>query len=65
MLECSLCRSIGFRGPLEPTNMYRNADGLITRAECRFPKYLTYIRGIVCDEQGNRAWTNPIFLDPK
>ena len=65
ILECSPCRSIGFRGPLEPTNMYRNADGLITRAECRFPKYLTYIRGIVCDEQGRRAWTNPIFLDPK
>lgn len=65
VLECSPCRSIGFRGPLEPTNMYRNADGLITRAEFRVPKHLTYIRGIVCDEQGRRAWTNPIFLDPQ
>ena len=45
--------------------MYRNADGLITRAEFRVPKHLTYIRGIVCDEQGRRAWTNPIFLDPQ
>ena len=65
MLECSPCRSIGFRGPLEPTNMYRNGDGLITRAEFRVPKHLTYIRGIVCDEQGRRAWTNPLFLDPQ
>jgi len=50
---------------LTPPTCTGGGDGLITRAEFRVPKYLTCIRGIVCDEQGRRAWTNPIFLDPQ
>lgn len=62
VVECSPCRFIAFCYGRFPTQMYRNADGLITRAEFKVPEYFSYIRATMVDETGRRAWTNPIFL---
>lgn len=62
VVECSPCRFIAFCYGRFPTQMYRNADGLITRAEFKVPEYFSYIRATMVDEAGRRAWTNPIFL---
>ena len=35
----------------------------ITAAEDRVPAYASYVRADVTDENGHRAWTNPLFLD--
>lgn len=55
-------RGIAFRCPHTPTCIRRNPDGLITHAEYRIPAQISYLRASVIDEQGRRAWTNPIFL---
>ena len=36
-------------------------DGIET-AECKVPEGTRYLRARVVDAQGQRAWTNPIFL---
>jgi len=45
----------------------KNEDGKLTRVEFdlvnTWPKGFEYIRLSVIDENGNRAWTNPIFFD--
>lgn len=61
-VACSPCRSISFRASYMPTRIFRNAEGLITEATFKLREDSTYIRATVIDEQGRRAWTNPIFL---
>ena len=61
VVECSPSESIAFRWGHLPTRVVRG-DVPITRAEFDVPPYLTYLRAVVTDEAGRRAWTNPIFL---
>lgn len=63
VLECSPCVSAGFCHGLMPTRLTHSEAGDVTRAECRIPNGFHYIRGVVKDAMGNRAWTNPIFFD--
>ena len=62
-LKCSPCKYIKFRNGKRPTRMLKNEDGLITEASMKLPECATYVRGIVEDAEGRRAWTNPIYLE--
>lgn len=62
VLECSPCAYAGFRYGLMPNRLTHSQDGTLTRATYPVPEYFAYIRGIVKDAQGRKAWTNPIFL---
>lgn len=61
-VKCSPCQAIYFRASYMPTRIVRGEDGLITEASFKVREDSTYIRATVMDEQGRRAWTNPIFL---
>lgn len=63
VLDCSPCRYAGFRFGHMPSRLTRARELPVTHATYAVPDYFTYLRGIVMDEQGRRAWTNPIFLD--
>lgn len=64
VLECSPCKSISFINGRQPNRMTRAGDGLITRAMAdSMDLSRGYVRATILDEQGRRAWTNPIFLD--
>ena len=60
-LLCDPCSKIQFLCDCHPTGM-RKGDGL-TEAEIDLRGQYRYIRACVVDEEGRRAWTNPIFLD--
>jgi len=60
VLECSPCGSVGFRYGHLPTRL-TYGEG-VTRAEFDVPDAFAYLRGVVKDAQGRRAWTQPIFL---
>lgn len=62
VLECSPCAYAGFRYGQMPNRLTHSAAGDVTRATFDVPEGFTYLRGIVKDAQGRRAWTNPIFL---
>ncbi len=62
VLKCSPCASAGFRTAYLPTRLTRG-EGDVTLATLKLPPHAKYIRGVVQDAQGRRAWTNPIFLD--
>ena len=62
-IKCSPCRMIHFMYGLVPTHIVKPAKGeLLTEAKTEFGRDWTYIRAVVEDEQGRRAWTNPIWL---
>lgn len=66
VIECSPCEYAGFAYLRKPSALTWDKDGNgVTRAEYRIPKgaNITYLRGVVRDAQGRRAWTNPIFFD--
>ena len=59
-MDCSDAASISFhtmRFPLRKT-----AGEHVTHAECDILAGIRYVRAVVTDAQGRRAWTNPIFL---
>ena len=62
VLECSPCRHVVFLYGRAPGRMFRDPEGLITRAEFTVPSHYAYLRANVMDAEGRRAWTNPIFL---
>ena len=63
VVECSPCVSIAFHNGSYPLKHTKDDAGKLTRAETKIPEYLDYVRVTVVDAQGNRAWSNPIFLD--
>ena len=59
-VDCSDAVSVSFhtlRMPLRKT-----AGEHVTHAECSIYDGIHYVRAVVTDAQGRRAWTNPIFL---
>lgn len=62
VLECSPCAYIGFRYGRLPTRLVQDPAGNATRATFEVPPTCTYLRAVVKDSQGRKAWTNPIFL---
>jgi hypothetical protein len=63
VLTCSPCDRILFTYGQAPNCMFRAPQGLISRAEFKVPPHYRYLRAVAVDDQGRRAWTNPIFLD--
>lgn len=63
VLKCSPCAYAGFRHGYMPTKLTFAQDGApVAEARMKVPDYCTYLRGVVKDAQGRKAWTNPIFL---
>ncbi len=65
-VECSPCVSVGFRHLRVPYRFKTAKEGeIITSCETKLRRSSPneYIRAVVTDAQGRRAWTNPIFLD--
>ena len=60
VIDCSPCCYAGFRYGHMPTRMTQG-DG-VTHSEYAVPDTFSYIRGVVKDAQGRRAWTQPVFL---
>lgn len=61
-IECSEAAAIQFVSLRHPLPCRRDPEGRLTSASCKLPEGLRYIRIVVTDAQGRRAWTNPIFL---
>ncbi len=59
---CSPAASLQFVTLRHPLPCRRDSHGQLTHAECRLPEGLKYVRAVVMDAQGRRAWTNPIML---
>lgn len=65
VIECSPVAAICLQSDAQPTRITRGENGLITRAEFGLGWWVgpyAYVRMTVIDENGNYAWTNPIFL---
>lgn len=62
-VECSPAASIGFRYGYHPTTLVRGAGTPVIEADFTIPKHFTYLRVIVTDRGGCKAWSNPIWLD--
>ncbi len=65
-VECSPCVSAGFRHLRVPYRFKTAKEGeIITSYEVKLRRSSPneYIRAVVMDAQGRRAWSNPIFLD--
>ncbi len=71
-IECSEVESISIHCDAHPTKCVRAENGTMTSAEIpmnirpgNFRNISTYpyIRVSVCDKNGKRAWTNPIWFD--
>lgn len=61
-IQCSPVKAIQFVSLRHPLPCWRNAEGALTQAHCELPEGLKYIRIVITDLEGCRAWTNPIFL---
>lgn len=61
-IQCSPVKAIQFVSLRNPLPCWRNAEGTLTQAHCELPEGLRYIRIVITDLEGRRAWTNPIFL---
>ena len=64
-IDCSPVEKIRLHSDAHPTRIRRGSDGLITHAEFKldsWPGPYAYVRASVVDENGKKAWTNPIFL---
>lgn len=62
-IETEPCTKILFHSDRHPSRKISVRDGeLLTHAELDLKNNYKYIRASIVDEQGNRAWTNPIFL---
>ena len=63
VVECSPCQSISFHYGSHPTRITHGDNGAPVKcAKFTVPDRFKYIRASVKDEQGRRAWTNPIFF---
>lgn len=61
-VKCSSAAWIGFAFGRAPTRITFAEAAPLTEAWFRVPEFYTYIRAVVRDSEGRRAWTNPIFL---
>lgn len=61
-VDCSPCVFVNFIYGRAPSRQRRAESGLITHAEFDVPPQDRYLRVVVMDEQGRKAWTNPIFI---
>lgn len=62
-IECSPCQYAGFVFGNVPNRLTHAEKELVEGTSHPIPKKSTYVRGVVKDEKGCMAWTNPIFLD--
>ena len=62
-VECSNARMIHFITALRPTGVLKPAEGeYLTHGEAKLNDKFKYVRVVVEDENGRRAWSNPIWL---
>ncbi len=61
-VECSPIKEIAFRYGRWPCRILRTEGEPVTHHEFKMPVEFDYIRVTIVDEQGRRAWSNPIFL---
>ena len=66
VVKCSPAARIRLQCDRHPTRILKAEEGLLTCGEmdlmaCGETDY-EYIRAVVIDEEGRKAWTNPIFL---
>ena len=52
------CAKIWFSADAHPNKQFENTD----HAEADLRDDYVYVRAIVMDKEGRRAWTNPIFI---
>ncbi|MBQ9951963.1 MAG: CehA/McbA family metallohydrolase [Clostridia bacterium] len=62
VVKCSPADRVRFHYGFAPTRIKDGNGELLESAEFDVPEYYTYIRAVVIDEEGRKAWTNPIFL---
>ncbi len=62
VVKCSPADRVRFHYGFAPTRIKDGNGELLESAEFTVPEYYTYIRAVVIDEEGRKAWTNPIFL---
>lgn len=62
VLKCSPSAYAGFCYGHIPAALTFGEAQPVTEATYKVPTHCTYIRGVVKDEKGRRAWTNPIFF---
>ena len=66
VVECSPAKRVRFCSDMHNARYVKaENNGNITRAEFDLKDNYDYIRAVVEDEEGNLAWTNPIFLDDR
>ena len=67
IVECSPAAKIRLHSDMHPTSVIRSSDGTMTHAEFDLTNSwcgeYKYVRATIIDQDGNYAWTNPIFLD--
>jgi hypothetical protein len=63
IVECSPCDRVLFIYGHAPNRIVHSGRDPVTRAEFLVPAPYKYLRAVLVDSQGCRAWTNPIFLD--
>ena len=62
-IECSPVQRIQFRHFRAPYHLIEGEDGAsVTSGSIKIWEGTGYIRAVVTDEAGRRAWTNPIFF---
>ena len=66
-VKCSDAVKVRFHADAHPTQIVHAKDGALQQAELDLTwngaiQY-KYIRAVVIDKDGNKAWTNPIFLE--
>ena len=64
VIDTDDCEKIWFCCDRHPNRQFEGKDGApINHAELNLKGNYDYIRAVVIDKEGRRAWTNPIFLD--
>ncbi len=65
-IECSDAVMIKFMADKHPSEVTRgDIDNPITKAELNVNGRYDYVRAVVIDKDGKKAWTNPIFFDSR
>ena len=64
VIEADDCQKIWFCSDKHPARQfYMGRNEVINHAELNLKGEYKYVRAVVMDKEGRRAWTNPIFLD--
>lgn len=61
-VDCAPVKFICLIDGVRPNQIVRNEGGFVTSAQFKVHPAAKYLRATVVDENGMRAWTNPIFL---